>query len=198
MHRATTGSSLIVLGVFLVGCSNGDATAGTCERREECGNLAGATLAECEATEQARLDRLTGEARSTCEAAIAACLDGEVCDDFRACQADIDSTVCPCPDPTVTIVSPVDGQTLGAADDADPSDAQLQYDFLFETVCFEELEQVELLLLAPVESSYGFGTPDGAGGGTIRVPLIPGENRFVARGTIGTARSAELTVTVTP
>ena len=198
MHRATTRSSLILLATLLAGCATPDAASGTCERREECGNLAGATVAECRDTEQTRLDRLEGDARSSCEAAIAACLEGEVCDDFRACQADIDSTVCPCPDPTVTILSPTDGQTLGAADDADPSDAQLQFDFVFETVCFEELEQVELLLLAPVESSYGFGTPDGAGRVTIRVPLIPGENRFAARGTVGTARSAELTVTVTP
>ena len=50
--------------------------------------------------EQAKLDRLSGDARSTCAAAIDACLDGATCDDFRACHADIDRSVCPCPDPS--------------------------------------------------------------------------------------------------
>lgn len=174
---------LLTAALLLTACTNTpDPSAGTCERRMECGNLEGLTVEECAAAEQARLDRLSGDTRATCAAAIDACLDGATCDDFRACHADIDRTVCPCPDPSVRIVDPVDGQTIGAADDADPSDAQLQYDFVVETVCFEDLEQVELVLLDPVESSYGFGRPDMTGRATIRVPLIPGANRFVARG----------------
>ncbi|MCB9597998.1 MAG: hypothetical protein H6719_35105 [Sandaracinaceae bacterium] len=190
--------ALALFALALGACSNADPSGGTCERREECGNLEGLTLAECTAAEQERLDRLSGDARSTCESAVAACLDGVTCDDFRACQADIDRSVCPCPDPSLTIVSPTDGQTIGAADDADPSDAQLQYDFVIDSTCLEELEQVQLFLLDPVESSYGFGRPDLTGRATIRVPLIPGSNRFIARGMTTSVESAMVTVNVSP
>ena len=188
----------LALAVLTAACSNTNATGGTCERREECGNLDGRTVAECTADEQALLDRLSGDTRSTCENAIAACIDGATCDDFRECQANIDRSVCPCPDPSVTIVAPVDGQTLGAADDADPSTSMIDYDFIIDTVCLEDLEQVELLLLEPAESSYGFGAPDGAGRATIRAPLFPGANRFSARGMTSAAQSAEVSVTASP
>lgn len=184
--------------LLLAACSGSDAaTAGTCERRDECGNLDGLSVAECEAAEQRLLDRLDGDARSTCESAISACLDGETCDDFRECQANIDRTVCPCPDPTLTIVDPVDGQTIGPEDDAVPG-GMIDYDFVVDTVCLEDLEQVELFLLEPAMSSYGFGTPDGAGRAVIRVPLLPGTNRFVARGMTTAASSAEVSVMVSP
>jgi len=186
------------LALLLIACSGSDAaTAGTCERRDECGNLEGLTVAECEAAEQMRLDRLGGDARSTCEAAISACLDGETCDDFRECQANLDRTVCPCPDPTLTIVDPVDGQTLGPDDDVEPG-GMVDYDFVIDSVCLEDLEQVELFLLEPAMSSYGFGAPDGSGRAIIRVPLLPGTNRFVARGMTTAVSSAEVSVTVSP
>ncbi len=194
----TRSTLLTAIALLVAACSNSAAVGGTCERREECGNLEGLTVAECTAAEASRLDRLTGDARATCENAITACLDGEICDDFRECQANIDRTVCPCPDPSVTIVDPVEGQVISAADDADPSDTQLQYDFVIETVCLAELEQVELLLLDPVETSYGFGLPNALGRTTIRVPLIPGANRFAARGMTTAARSADVSVMVSP
>lgn len=194
-----TRAPVALVALALAACSSSpDPSGGTCERRDECGNLEGLTVDQCQAAEQEKLDRLSGDARATCASAIEACLDGATCDDFRACHADIDRSVCPCPDPSVRIVDPMDGQSIAAADDADPSDAQLQYDFVVETVCLEELEQVELVLLDPVESSYGFGRPDLSGRAVIRVPLIPGSNRFVARGMTTAVTSAEVTVDVSP
>lgn len=180
---------LAALFVLTTACATpADPSDSTCARREECGNLEGLTVEACAAAERALLDRLSGDARATCASAIDACLDGASCDDFRACHADIDRATCPCPDPSVTIVDPIDGQTIAAS----------EHDFVIDTVCLEDLEQVELFLLDPVESSYGFGRPDPAGRATIRVPLIPGTNRFVARGTTTPVTSAEITVTVAP
>ena len=196
MRRVFVVVSLSAL--LFAGCTSSPA-GGTCERRDECGNLEGLTLDECIANESTYLDTLSGADRSMCENALAACLEGEICDDFRECQANIDRTVCPCPDVSVNIVDPVAGQTITAADDVDPSDGTIQYDFIVETSCLEDLEQVELYLLAPVESSYGFGLPDMSGRATIRTPLvIPGEHRFVARGVTSTVMSAEITVDVSP
>ncbi len=184
---------------ILAGCGgeSGSVATATCERRDECGNLMGLSVDECVSLEEEYLASL-GSQRGACEAAYDACLDGAICDDFRECHADIGPDVCGCPDVFVRLVDPVDGQTITPADDADPSDAQIQYDFVIETGCLEETEQVELVLLAPVMSSYGFGAPDARGVVVIRPPLIPGENRFVARGTASGVMSAEITVTVAP
>lgn len=185
----TSLARLAALVVLTTACASPpDPSGSTCERRSECGNLEGLTVEQCAAAERSLLERLSGDARASCASAIEACLDGATCDDFRACHADIDRATCPCPDPSVTIVDPTDGQTISAS----------EYDFVIDTVCLEDLEQVELFLLDPVESSYGFGRPDPAGRATIRVPLIPGTNRFVARGTTTTVTSAEVTVTVAP
>ena len=54
------------------------------------------------------------------------------------------------------------------------------------------------MLLDPVESSYGFGRPDLTGRAVIRVPLIPGSNRFVARGMTTAVPSAEGSVNFSP
>lgn len=187
------------LALTLAACNGGgpSTAAATCERRGECGNLMGLSVEECTTLEEEYLATLGGQ-RAGCEAAWEACLEGAICDDFRECHAEIGRDVCGCPDLRVTIVDPVDGQTLTAADDADPSDSQIQYDFVIETSCLEEAEQVELRLLEPVESSYGFGAPDARGVVTIRPPLIPGTNRFFARGTISAVQSAEITITVSP
>lgn len=139
-----------------------------------------------------------GDQRAACEAAWETCLDGAICDDFRECHAEIGRDVCGCPDLRVAIVDPVDGQTITAADDADPSDGQLQYDFVIETNCLEPDEQVELRLLEPAETAYGFGLPDARGVVVVRAPLLPGTSRFVARGTVSAVRSAEIEITVAP
>lgn len=193
-------ASLVAWMALIAGCGDDGSVspaAATCERRDECGNLMGLTVEECTSLEEDYLATL-GDQRSTCESAYEACLEGAICDDFRECHADIGPETCGCPDVYVRLVDPVDGQTITAADDADPSDAQLQYDFVIETSCLEELEQVELVLLEPVESSYGFGMPDATGTATLRVPLIPGTNRFLARGMTTAAQSAPVTVTVSP
>lgn len=149
--------------------------------------------------EEAHLDTLSGSDRSTCENALAVCLEGESCDDFRECQANIDRSVCPCPTVFVNIVDPVDGQMITSADDVDPSENGIQYDFVIETSCLEDLERVELYLLAPAESPFGFGLPDAAGRATIRTPLvIPAEHRFVARGVTTSVMSGEITIDVSP
>lgn len=179
----------------ITGCTGASSPAeATCQRRADCGDLVDLTVEECTELEDAYLSSLGG-GRGACEEAWRECLDGEICDDFRVCHADIEPEVCGCPDVFVRIVDPVDGQSIGPADDADPSDSQVQYDFVIEAGCLEELEQVELRLLSPVESSYGFGAPDARGRVTIRVPLIPGENRFVARGMATDVMSEEITVT---
>ncbi len=193
------GHRWVVVATVLAACG-GEATspaAATCERRGECGNLMGLGVEECTSLEESYLASLGAE-RAACEAAYEACLEGAICDDFRECHANIGREVCGCPDVYVRLVDPVDGQTITAADDADPSDGQLQYDFVIETSCLEELEQVELRLLEPAESSYGFGMPDARGAMTLRVPMLPGTNRFLARSTTSGVQSAEITVTVTP
>ena len=195
--RSCTRATLAVL-LLGAGCARPEPSAETCARRAECGDLAGLTEAECEAGERARLDRLSGDARATCADATGACLEGASCDDFRACHAAIDRTTCPCPDPSLVFVAPRDGQTITSADDADPSDAQLDFDFVIDAVCLERSEQVQLFLLAPAMSSYGFGAPDARGRAIIRAPLIAGTNRFVARGMTTAVASAEITVSVSP
>ena len=192
-------TSIAALGaLFLAACSSSPAD-GTCRRREECGNLGGLTLQECISTERTYLDSLPGGDRAPCENALSACLDGAICDDFRECQANIDRTVCPCPNVTMTIVDPTDGQMIGGADDADPVTTMIEYDFVIDSSCLEELERVELHLLAPADSSYGYGTPDMAGRAVIRAPLvIPGAHRFVARGMTTPVMSGEITVDVSP
>ena len=185
------------LGLGACGSSSSPAEA-TCARREECGNSEGLTLAECTAIEEDYLQSL-GSQRGTCEQAYEECLGGAICDDFRECRLNIGPDVCGCPDVFVRILDPIDGQTITGADDADPSDATIQYDVVVEAGCLGETEQVELFLLQPVESSYGFGAPDARGRATIRVPFIPGTNRFLARGsTMTTVTSSEVTVTVSP
>ena len=192
---------LLCIGLLLTACGDGagsgSAAAATCERRDMCGNLGELSVDECTALEEDYLATLGGQ-RGTCEAAWDACLEGEVCDDFRECHANIGPETCGCPDVRVAILDPVDGQTITMEDDADPSTGELQYDFVVEASCLAEFEQVELFLLEPVESSYGFGAPDARGRATIRVPLIPGSNRFVARGMTTDVSSSEVTVTVTP
>lgn len=176
-----------------------DPAPATCERRDECGNLDGVSIEACVDAERALLGRIDdASARTVCADAKAGCLNGATCDDFRACQANLDRTTCPCPTPTVTLLDPVDGQALGPADDADPNDTQLQYDFVVEAVCLDDDESVELVLLEPVMSSYGFASPDSTGRAVIRAPLLPGSNRFVARGSRTLATSAEISVEVTP
>lgn len=188
-----------LLGLLLLGCEGGDGSIAeaTCERRDACGNLMDLTVDECAMIEEDYLATL-GAQRGTCEAAWDECLAGEVCDDFRECHGNITRETCGCPDLRVAILDPVDGQTITMEDDADPSTGEIQYDFVVEASCLEDLEQVELFILSPVESSYGFGAPDARGRATIRVPLIPGENRFVARGMTSDVSSAEITVTVSP
>lgn len=196
MSRTTM--SILVSTLLAAACSSSPA-GGTCERRDECMNLDGLTVAECTAIEETYFDTLSGSDRSMCEAALAVCLEGEICDDFRECQANIDRTVCPCPNVFVNLVDPVEGQMITTADDVDPAEGGIQYDFVIETGCLEDLEQVELQLLAPVDSSYGFGLPDMSGRAVIRTPLIiPGEHRFVVRGVTTSVMSAEVTIDVSP
>ena len=196
-NRTALAVALGAASLLLAACDAGAVAEATCLRREECGNLMGLTVDECTAREEAYLDSLAG-GRGACEAAWDACLDGAVCDDFRECHGNIGPETCGCPDVYVRILDPVDGQVITSADDVDPSDGTIQYDFVVEAGCLEEFEQVELRLLAPAMSSYGFGAPDAMGRATIRVPLIPGENRFVARGMTTTATSDEITVNVSP
>lgn len=201
MPKRTSLLALALLPSFALGAcgsSGGSPAEATCARREECGNSMGLTITECTAIEEDYLASL-GAQRATCEAAYDECLMGAICDDFRECHIDIGPETCGCPDVFVNILDPVDGQTITAADDADPSDSTIQYDVVVEAGCLGDLEQVELYLLEPVESSYGFGTLDARGRATIRVPFIPGTNRFLARGsTMTTVTSSEVTVTVGP
>lgn len=184
--------------ILVFGCTSSPAD-GTCQRREECGNLGGLTLEECISAERTYLDSLPSDDRATCENALNACLEGAICDDFRECQGTIDRTVCPCPNVTMAILDPIDGQRIGVADDADPTTTMIEYEFVIESTCLEDLEQVELHLLAPADSSYGYGLPDTAGRTVIRAPLvIPGAHRFVARGMTTPVMSEEITVTVAP
>lgn len=183
---------------LLSACEGGPSLANaTCERRDACGNLDGLTVAECVEREESYLSTL-GDGRGTCESAWEACLEGEMCDDFRECHGVITRATCGCPDLRVAILDPVDGQTVTAEDDADPSTGQLDYDFVVEASCLADLEPVELVLLEPAEASYGFGVPDARGRVTLRVPLLPGTNRFIARGSSTAVMSAEITVTVSP
>ncbi|HJL15944.1 MAG TPA: hypothetical protein RMH99_09820 [Sandaracinaceae bacterium LLY-WYZ-13_1] len=192
---------LCLASLLAVACNGGGSAslaADFCDRRDECGELRGLTREACVAQEEAYLESL-GDTRADCEATYEECLAGAICDDFRECWIDEVPEVCGCPDVFVRIVDPVDGQTITAADDADPSTGQLEYDVVVEAGCLEEAEQVELYLLAPTESSYGFATPDASGRAVIRVPLvIPDTHRFVARGTVTDVESAEISVDVSP
>ncbi|MBX3269425.1 MAG: hypothetical protein KF729_04145 [Sandaracinaceae bacterium] len=180
---------------LLAACASPDPSAGTCARRAACGDLEGLTEAECEDGERARLARLAGEPRARCADALGACLDGASCDDFRACHAAIGRAACPCPDPSVVIVSPRDGQPITRADDVAPEDDLIQLDFVIDSVCLERDERVLLVLLEPVHTTYGDRAPDARGRAVFpRMPLFPGTNRFIARGMTTEVESAPVTL----
>lgn len=63
-----------------------------------------------------------------------------------------------------------------------------------EACQFEHDEVVEIQLLEPVESNYGFITIFEEEVVSIDVPTLPGTMRFVAFDEDGTTRSAELTI----
>ncbi len=102
-----------------------------------------------------------------------------------------------CTEAQVRILDPMPMQRITAADDADPSDATIQYSFVLEGTCLAEDELVELYLLSPAESLYGGGAVDAMGiYRSPPLPLIPGESRFVARSSVSGAESEELVISV--
>jgi len=96
----------------------------------------------------------------------------------------------------VRIVTPEEGQVLSSADDTMPGGV-VDYDVVVEHCGLSPEEQVELLLLSPVESPYGCRMAD-----TERlvypVPFIPGEQRMRARVVDSTIESAVVTFSVSP
>lgn len=96
----------------------------------------------------------------------------------------------------VRIVAPQEGQVLSADDDTMPGGV-VDYDVVVEHCGLLPEQQVELLLLSPVESPYGYRMAD-----TERlvypVPFIPGEQRMQARVVDSTIESTILSFSVSP
>lgn len=105
----------------------------------------------------------------------------------------------PCTDTAVTILDPIEGQTITAADDRDPAMPLTQYVFVVEARCLQEDEQVSVFLREPRESLYAGLNPVPTSDVAYEsnpVVLLPGDNVFVAVTSISMTESEPVAVAV--
>ena len=107
----------------------------------------------------------------------------------------------PCTDTALTILDPIEGQRITAADDADADQPGTQYVFVVEARCLLEDEQVEMHVRQPVESVYAGLDPVPMSDDVYQsspVDLLPGTNVFVAISSESMTESAEVEVSISP
>lgn len=105
----------------------------------------------------------------------------------------------PCTDTAVTILDPIEGQNITAADDVDPAEPLTQYVFVVEARCLQEDEQVSVFLREPRDTLYAGLNPVPMSADAYQsnpVVLLPGRNVFVAVTSISNTESEPVAVTV--